>query len=240
MSANILLFDIETSPNLAYVWGKYEQDAIDFKEEWQLLCFAFKWFGEKTINVVAQPDFRSNREESVVKRLHQLFNQADVVVAHNGRSFDIKKANAKFIEFGLTPPKAFDVIDTRQLASRHFKFNSNKLDDLGKLLGLGRKQETGGFDLWLGCMANDKSAWDKMKRYNKQDVALLEKVYLALRAWDKTPPNMALMKDKPKSCPCCGSDKVHKSGTRALRTRLAQRMRCGQCGHNWQTKYEAN
>lgn len=29
----ILLFDIETSPNLSYTWEKYQQDVIAFEKE---------------------------------------------------------------------------------------------------------------------------------------------------------------------------------------------------------------
>ena len=38
----ILLIDIETAPNLGYIWGKYEQNVIDYKTEWYLLSFCAK------------------------------------------------------------------------------------------------------------------------------------------------------------------------------------------------------
>jgi hypothetical protein len=47
----ILLFDIETMANLGWVWGKWEQDVIAFKERWYMLSFAYKWFGEKKIRL---------------------------------------------------------------------------------------------------------------------------------------------------------------------------------------------
>ena len=37
MKPKVLLFDIETSPNLAYVWGKYQQDVVAFEEEWKII-----------------------------------------------------------------------------------------------------------------------------------------------------------------------------------------------------------
>ena len=41
--------DIETFPNRAYVWGKYEQDVIAFEREGFLASFAYKTLGEKKV-----------------------------------------------------------------------------------------------------------------------------------------------------------------------------------------------
>jgi hypothetical protein len=34
---------LETAPNLGYVWGKWEQNVIDFKKSWYVLSFAVLW-----------------------------------------------------------------------------------------------------------------------------------------------------------------------------------------------------
>lgn len=226
--AKILIYDIETSPNLAYVWGKWQQDVIAFKSEWELLSWSAKWLGEKQIIAVGRDNFS---EEILVRRLHQLFDEADVVIAHNGDQFDQKMMNAKFIQFGLTPPSPYRSIDTKKVAKRYFRFNSNKLDDLGALLGLGRKVQTGGFSLWLGCMNNDKKAWAKMLRYNKQDVVLLEKIYLKLRPWIDNHPGVNIIDGINDGCPKCGAKKMHKRGTRKInKTTTVQRFQCQSCG----------
>lgn len=221
----ILLFDIETSPNLSYTWGAYEQDVVAFKQEWQLLCFAYKWLGEKPVHVHSQ---RNLSERQLVTKLHAALSAADVLIAHNGDQFDIKKSNAKFVEFGLTPPSPAQTIDTRKVAKRHFAFNSNKLDALGSLLGVGRKMKTGGFDLWLDCMAGKKAAWARMEKYNKQDVLLLERVYLELRPWIKNHPNVADV--ALRACPKCGSEKLHKRGILSNSSSRFQSYQCMSCG----------
>jgi uncharacterized protein YprB with RNaseH-like and TPR domain len=224
----ILVFDIETTPNLGYVWGKWQQDVIEYKTEWTMLCFAYKWLGEKKTIAVGQNKFS---EEILVRRLHSLFEEADIVIAHNGNSFDVKMCNAKFIEFGLDPPSFYKSIDTKLVAKRYFRFNSNKLDDLGNLLGLGRKIQTGGFQLWTGCMAGDKKSWDLMLKYNKQDVVLLEKVYLKLRPWMDNHPAINLLVDKSDACPKCGGGPLHKRGTvKYNKTTVVQRYQCQNCG----------
>ena len=74
-----------------------------------MLSFSYKWLGERKTISVGRNNFS---EEALVLRLRQLFDEADIVVAHNGNSFDIKMRNAKFIEFGLTPPSPYKSIDT--------------------------------------------------------------------------------------------------------------------------------
>lgn len=229
----ILLFDIETMANLSWVWGKYEQNVIAYEKEWYMLSFAYKWLGESKVTVKSLPDYKGysrakNDDRALVKDLWELFDQADIIIAHNGNSFDIKKSNAKFIEYGLTPPSPYKVIDTKTVAKKYFKFNSNKLDDLGNILGLGRKIDTGGFELWLGCASGDKKSWDLMCKYNKQDVILLEKVYLRLRNWINNHPRTS---DSPISevCPNCGGTHLQKRGFLLNKTTKLQRWQCQDC-----------
>lgn len=183
--SKILLYDLETSPIISYNWGVWEQNAIEVIEDWQILCFAYKWLGEKKTYVIGQDDFEDyeagvNNDKNVVKELWGLFNQADITVAHNGISFDEKKSNARFIQNGLIPPEPHKAYDTLRVARKNFGFTSNKLNDLGKYLDVGKKAETGGFETWKQCIAGDPKAWKKMKKYNVQDVKLLEQVYLKM------------------------------------------------------------
>lgn len=217
---NILFFDIETTPNVSYTWGKYDQNVIEFKQEWELLSFAYK-FSEEPVVCHSR---RNNTERILVKKLHALLSKDHrALVAHNGKDFDIKKANAKFVQFGLTPVSCGFVIDTKLEARRHFKFNSNKLDDLGRLLGVGRKiKNKEGFDLWLKCMAGDSKAFKQMERYNIQDVRLLERVYLKLRPWIKH--------RSARGCNKCGSHHIQNRGVVRTVTGSYQRFQCQACG----------
>lgn len=222
----VLIYDIETTPNLAYVWGKYEQNVIAYKNEWQILCFAYKWQGEKEIKCCRQ---RGKDDWSVAKKLWKLFDEADAVVAHNGDAFDQKKVRARFVYHKFDPPSPFVEIDTKKIAKRYFKFNSNKLDDLGQHLGLGRKVSHEGFSLWLGCMQNNSSSWKKMMAYNIQDVKLLEKIYLRFRPWMNNHPNLSLLGDR-RDCPNCNSKAVHRRGKTVTHRAVKWRWQCQDCG----------
>lgn len=227
--------DIETAPNLAYIWGKYEQDSLGYVREWYMLTFSAKWLYGANTSVYSLPQYPLYKKQpendlELVKTLWKLFDEADIIIAHNGNSFDIKKANARFIFHKLPPPSPYRTIDTKLVAKRAFNFNSNKLDDLGKYFGIGQKLQTGGFDLWLGCMKGDKKAWKTMCDYNKQDVVLLEKVYLKMVGWDQAHPNLSFMIGERDSCPNCLGSHMQKRGFTFTNTVKYQRWQCMNCG----------
>lgn len=231
----ILVFDIETAPNEGYTWGKYEQNVIQFTHNWYMLCFAAKWLNQKKVYTAKLPDFKLYKREKdndreVVKALWHLLDEADVVVAHNGNKFDIKKSNARFAYHGLPPPSSYASIDTLLVAKRYFKFDSNHLTDLGTFFKIGNKLHHEGFSLWTKCMAGNKRAWRKMIKYNIQDIILLEKLYLKLLPWITNHPNRALYDCKPNACPNCGQTNLIKNGLYYTRIQTYQRWRCKDCG----------
>jgi hypothetical protein len=230
----ILLFDIETSPLVSYTWGLWEQNVIKVKEEWYMMSFAAKWLGQKNTQAYSLPDFplykkdpKNDRE--LVKKLWDLLDEADIVIAHHGDPFDVKKTNARFAVHGFPPPSPYKTIDTKKVAKKYFKFESNKLDDLGKYLNVGQKMDTGGFSLWVGCMGGDMESWKKMVKYNKQDVVVLEQVYLKLRPWMTNHPNRNLTEGTLSNCPNCSSSNLIRRGYSFTRLSKRQRFNCKDC-----------
>lgn len=230
----ILLVDIENSPNISYVWGHYEQNVIAHVQENYLLSFAYKWLGDKNVQVKSLPEYKGYKphapcDKGLAKDLWELFDEADIIIGHNGDAFDIKKANTRFIYHGFMPPSDYRSVDTLKLARKYFKFNSNKLDDLGNFLGVGRKVKHTGFSLWLGCIGGEKESWDVMCEYNKQDVSLLENVYLKLRTWHTARhPNVSALSGRT-GCPGCGSVGAQKRGFSYTNLTKAQRYQCKDC-----------
>ena len=235
--SKVLFLDIETSPNLAYVWGKWQQDVIAYKEEWQILSYAYKWQGTAKISCTSQRTFGSISDKEVTLSLWKLLSQADIIIAHNGDAFDLKKANARFLFYNLPPSCQYTSVDTLKVARKYFKFNSNKLNDLCIHLGIGQKSKHQGFDLWLGCMAHKAKSWLTMEKYNKHDVYLLEKVYQRLLPWIERHPNVALISGNLKGCNKCGSTKMFKDGFRYTATVKKQVWSCAKCGGHMTTNY---
>ena len=225
-----LLLDIETSPNRVWTWGLFNQNiAINqIDKPGYVLCWAAKWLGRKELI-----HFNSVYHDSkfvMLDRIHELLSEADAVVHWNGTEFDIPTLNREFLLQGLTPPAPTIEIDLLRTARRKFRLLSNKLAFVGEYLGLGAKIKTD-FDLWLGCMAGDAKAWAKMKRYNIQDVRLLEKVYNVLLPWIPNHPNQGLFVDSASIlCPRCGSASIAKRGFAYTKTQRYQRYQCNECG----------
>lgn len=233
-SLKILLLDTENSPNLSYVWGHYEQNVIKHVKEKHLLSFSYQWLGEKKITTKALCDYKGYEKDKdddlyLILDLHKLFDEADIIIAHNGDAFDIKMANEAFIRNGLPPPSPYRTIDTLKIARNKFKFNSNKLDDLGEHLHLGRKTKHTGFQLWEDCMNGDMKAWKLMKKYNEQDVRLLHSVYHKLKAWATTHPALNILSDG-RRCPTCNSENVIARGTQFTNSYAYKRFYCNDCG----------
>lgn len=234
MKPRELYLDLETAPMKGWFWDLFETNPLEVEEHWYLLSYAYKWKGDSRVKVVALPDFRASRkhgqwdDRALVTSLWKLMNEADVIIWHNGEGFDGKKANARFIFHGLKPLAPYKSIDTLKLARRHFKFDSNRLDFIGHYLGVGRKLPHTGKNLWFGCMRNDKRAWTTMKKYNAQDVVLLEKVDNKLRAFGKTPDLRHFTKQE--GCPACQSEDIIRRGWQKGAKKDKQRYYCNDCG----------
>ena len=241
----ILFLDIETAPNLVYSWGLYDQNVgiNQIKEDGYVLCWAAKWLHEKKVFSDALPNYRryykqnARCDRKIAESAWEVMNEADIIVTHNGDSFDIKWMNTLFLLHKLPPLPKHITVDTKKVAKSHFRFKSNKLQNLARRLDLGSKLDTTGFGLWVGCMANDKKSWDKMIRYCEQDVYLLEKLYLTMRPYMKRHPNHALFSDDGRLvCVNCGSDKYVKNGKARTLSGVYQKYICDSCGAQFKGK----
>lgn len=231
----ILLFDIETSPMKAYVWRRWKENiSLDQTiSEWFMICWSAKWVGNKEIysDRLTRDEILEENDKRITGSLWKLLDEADIVVAHNGKRFDVPKMNSRFIIHGLPPCSPYKQVDTKEISAKIFGFSSNKLDALATYFGFPNKDETD-FDLWKRCLEGDENALIYMEKYNKKDVQILEKVYIKLRPWATRHPNAGLYisSDKP-VCPVCGSTHIEETPdnvyTHASRFKV---YRCTDCG----------
>ena len=223
--AKIVFWDTEFTPNEGYFWGLWDQNiAPSFINETQrMLCFGVKEY-KKPVRVV---DERVGRKEMLTE-LRDLLMDADLVVSWNGQKYDTRMANREFIREGLTPPAPYKEVDLMRIVKQRFAFASNRLDFVAQELGVGRKVETGGFDLWRGVMAGDEKSWNKMRRYQKQDVILLENLFEVLKPWIKM-PHPVTNKDGL-ACRNCGGTHVQSRGVQRTLQGEYPRYQCVTCG----------
>jgi hypothetical protein len=227
--AKILIYDLEVSPTLGWVYGLYDTRVIKTEEEPFIMSVSWRWHGQKQIHHLGGV---SNKDEEVViaDKLWELMNEADIVVAHNANRFDNKVANACFIKHNYTPPSPYKTVDTLRVARSVAKFNSNSLNSLCDLFGIGEKSTITHASLWYDCLQGDKKAWKLMKQYNNQDVELLTQLYNKLLPWVKNHPNLGDIDQINQICPKCASPNLIDEGTHARRAGRVQSYSCGDCG----------
>jgi len=239
MSARVLFLDIENSPMIAYSWGPmWETRLIEIIEPWFMMSFAYKWQGDKRVTVRALPDYPGYKKDkkndkALCRDLGDLLDQADIVIAHNGDKFDLPKCASRILVHGHKPPSPYKTIDTLKISRKMFRFESNKLDDLCRILGIGSKLKHTGFDLWKRCMDGDVTAWPTMRRYNAHDVELLEGLYLRMRPWAANHPKLTHY-TRHDACPTCQSTNIRPKGFAFTATGKRQRITCNDCGA-WST-----
>lgn len=227
LQARILVIDIETSPNLAYVWDIWNQNVSigQLQSTTEVICFAAKWLGEDEVMFWSQ---HTDGYTVMVDAAWRLLDEADAVIHYNGKRFDVPHLNREFVAAGMVPPKPFRQIDLLSAVKRRFRFPSNKLQYVSTALGLPGKQSHEGFDLWRKCMDGDPDAWARMETYNRQDVILTEELYQILLPWIPGHPNLNLYTEGA-GCPSCGGA-VIEAGFAYTQLSKFQQYRCTACG----------
>ena len=235
-TSRILIYDIETLPNLGYFWDTISDKSIplDFIVKPKSICtIAYKWLGEpETYVLVIDTPYN---DKPVLEAFLPEWSKANYVVAHYSR-FDKPFIAARLMANGLPSLPPVNDICTYKLAKHHFgrSLNGNKLDHLGSILGVGNKIKTSA-DLWVGCAAGDKESLAKMAEYNVQDVELLAKVFNAMLPYVKSKLNYNILTDDPlQKCKQCGSSNIEHKGFEYVATTMRHRYQCKDC-FSWST-----
>lgn len=237
-SANILLLDIETLPMEVYAWNpkqEYIPPGMVIKD-WSISCWAAKeLFSPETKGQVVTPQEAFDRtEESIVGGIWKLMDWAHIVITQNGINFDIRRLNTKFLKWGYPPPSPYKNVDTLVVARSVFAHSYNRLDELGKEFGIGKKLPMD-FSDWAHCLTNDKSAKEALAHkleYCKNDIApLLEDVYLKMLPWIPGHPNLGIYTNHDGDvCPKCESSHLSWNTEYATPQGSWMGFRCQACG----------
>lgn len=231
----ILILDIENSPMTSHHWGLWKQNInqpmrIDGDRSY-MMSIAMKWLGDTEVHYF---ESRTEDDSELVEATISFLEEADVIIAHNGKKFDIKKINAYAILNGLKPPSPFRQIDTLLEAKKHFLFERNTLSYIADALDCSPKlkhEKFQGFELWKQCIAGNNEAWEEMKMYNIEDVNVLEEVYLKMRPYIKSHPNVVTAAESLKHrCTACGSHKLSPNGYSVTNVSKFARFVCDDCG----------
>ena len=232
----VIVFDIETLPIKAYSWGAWKQNIspVQVIDDWCMLSWATKDLmrGEVRSQVMTPEEAINRDDRRISEGLWLEFDQANILIGHNIKDFDIPKSNTRFLYHGMLPPSPYRYVDTLKILRYNFRFTYNKLGYINDYLGLSRKMENEGFELWRNCADGKPEALNTMDEYNRQDIHATEELYLLVRGWDNRHPNVGLYFDDTElHCRNCGSEKLKKID-KPWTTNLGiyQSIRCNNCG----------
>jgi uncharacterized protein YprB with RNaseH-like and TPR domain len=236
--AKVLIFDIETAPILAHVWQLWDQTVglNQIENDWHVLSWSAKWLDDPEDKIMYMDQRNAKNiedDKEILEGIWKLLDEADVVITQNGKAFDQKKLNARFVMNGMQPPSTFKHIDTKVIAKKHFAFTSNSLEYMTSHLCTKYKKlkhaKFSGFSLWKACLEGNLEAWEEMRIYNNHDVLSLEELYKKLAPWDNSVDFNIYHNGLENTCSCGSSDFI-KYGLHHTKTGVFQRYRCKKCG----------
>ena len=225
-----LYWDIEVTPNKGYFWrpGKQYIGYENIIEEAKIICICWKWEGEKTVHALTWD--KNHNDKQMLIDFIKVMNEADECVGQNSDKFDEPWVRSRCIYHGIEMFPKYTSLDTMQVARRNFRFNSNRLDYLGKLLIKQQKIKTD-FDLWINTMNNVPGYLEKMVKYCKGDIKVLEGVYKIMAPYIKNHVNHAKLQGKDAChCPECASSNTVLSKYRTtLAGTIKTQLQCKDC-----------
>lgn len=251
---NVVYFDCENSRMLIEfpAYSLYGNDRIDpkyIKRDWAFTCAAWakldlrkqKIGRVEVVSVLDDPKrFKKDHRDDyhVVKTMHGVLKDADIVIGHNSSKFDWPKLNYKFAKHGLEAIDEPVHIDTLKAARKYYRSTSNSLFYLAQEFGVEMKD-----DLPKGVMhkADDgcEKSLKRLVKYNKQDIRAGASLYFKMMPYIKNHPDIRRIMgtvNSPKKgletskCSTCGSSKVQKNGYLVTKIGKYQRYRCLNCG----------
>lgn len=239
-----MFYDIETIPNIGFFWRpgyKLQIGHENILKERSIICICWKWEGDKKVHSLEWDhekigpiglDTPSNdSDKAMLVEFAKEISEADEVVAHNGDRFDMPWIKGRCLKHGIDVDPFSKSIDTLAWAKR-MGFNSNRLDYLGKYL-LGEGKIHTDYDMWKQILVNGcPKTMNKMIKYCKRDVELLERVYNELVKLSRPKTHAGVLAGGERwHCAHCGSKNVQRSKRRVTAAgSISHQMKCVDCG----------
>lgn len=215
----VLIYDIEVTPVLAWIWRCGEQYVghHQLHEELNMtkvICITYRWLHEKKSKALVF-DIGTLDDHDIIQTFDSIIQKADVIIGKNSDRFDNKHLNFRRMMHGL--PAITDWIkrtdDLEKQMRRHFNMQSFSLDYFSKITGSDGKIKMNLQD-WIDIVyRHDTKALNKMVKYGLKDVD--DTAELVLKVWPYVTPkaNMAAIKHTH-ACVNCGAKGILNAGPR--------------------------
>lgn len=239
-------FDIESSFGLYYSFANNTYEASLNREHTpiRLLMASFKEPGKRPVNI-SRVQFPSYRD--FVVAVHKKMLYYDVLYAHNGKKFDLRKMNMFFAEFGLPRIEKYprNLVDTKNECKREFDLPSNSLKFVLAHFKIGIKLDAGGEERWYRCMEFDggyengtavyPKDWKAMAKYCDGDVVGMEALFELLKDgnWIKWPSHIANIYVPGEGCIWCPNmdhKQMQSRGEHRRKDGWVHQYMCKECG----------
>lgn len=235
MTAKVLILDIERVPTWTKplpIWNmkglKYKYLTPDDIETWsRTFCHAYKWLGERKVSAMAE--WEDGGRLGFLERTSDLLNEADLIVGHNMRDFDLPHLTGEFILENLPAVAEPKVFDTLRVMQKKGNLENNQLDTLDKRFGFSGKTDKYRIEMAMKAVGGDVTAQNRIIRYAKGDIRATKKVYLHERPHGRV--NLGVFVDgEQQVCPHCTSTKIQRRGYAVTNLGRYPRYACQSCG----------
>lgn len=168
----ILYFDIETTGGFSASFGR-------------ILCLSYQWDGARKAHTLQAGTLRE--EKQLLRDLEKLWDHADIVVTYNGRSFDMRFLQSRFMKhIGRTLPLKKH-LDLLKVVKRHLRLGRHTLANVASYLELDEQKMHVPPETWIEAMeyaAGTRAGLRAMKTITarcESDVTLLLRLLRRLR-----------------------------------------------------------
>lgn len=116
-------------------------------------------------------------DKEMVYQISKLVRAHDVIVAHNGASFDLPFLRTRALRWGLKPLHEPKIVDPLRIALRKFRLRYNRLGSLSAYLGIPDRKTPLDLAVWTDATLNgSKEAMDLIVEHCEADVRVLSAV----------------------------------------------------------------
>jgi len=234
--SKVLVIDIETLPLLGYAFNPWNTSITPshLVKDFCILSYSAKWLDGNAItsDILTPKEALKRDDKRILKTVWKLLEEANVIITHNGKRFDVRMLNARFWKNKFHKPSSYKVIDTLAAAKAVFGLTYNSMDYIAKYIGMQEKMDTN-FALWVGCDNGDVDSLNYMLEYNDQDVRTQEEIYMEMREWIPNHPDMSVYAKLDNVCPVCLGTDHEEIGFYTAAKLQYKEHRCSECGSIW-------
>lgn len=231
-----LVFDTETSLMIFSGWqpGQQYVDPKRILKEREVVCIGYAWNDEPAQVLsfdLSKYDIRSRDDDADLEMLtafSEIYSQADLVIGHNIKAFDIAVLRARLIKHRLPDLIPVLVDDTLQ-SIKGIGFSGRSLDYLSRYLGVEQKKDHP-YELWLGLLQQDPASLASMMEYCRGDVEHNREIYRILLPYIHSSLNKSIFHGNVNVCPNCGAKgTLMKRGHMHTKSGKYVRVYCKRC-----------